>query len=80
MKSFETIVNENDIQYNPYKKSKNTQVRYLLHKLENDTRVDKKLYDYLYDTLQEEKKLSSKIPTKNIIKQEGGEILNTNKI
>ena len=38
------------------------------------------MYDYFYDTLQEEKKLSLKIPTKNIIKQEGGEILNTNKI
>ena len=38
------------------------------------------MYDYFYDTLEEEKKLSSKIPTKNTIKQEGGEISNTNKI
>ena len=38
------------------------------------------MYDYFYHTLQEEKKLSLKIPTRNIIKQEGGEILNTNKI
>ena len=32
LKSFETIFNENDIPYNPYKKSKETQVRYLLDK------------------------------------------------
>ena len=38
------------------------------------------MYDYFYDTLQEEKKLSLRIPTKNIIKQDGGKILNTNKI
>ena len=38
--------------YNPYKKSKKIQVRYLLNKLENDTRVDKKLYNYLHDTLK----------------------------
>ena len=54
-KSIETIFNENDIPYNPYKKSKEAQLRYLLHKLENDTRVDKKLYKYLYDTLKEKR-------------------------
>ena len=41
LKSFETIFNANDIPYNPHKKTKETQVRYLLHKLENDTWVDK---------------------------------------
>ena len=35
LKSFKTIFNENNISCNPYKKSKETQVRYLLNKLEN---------------------------------------------
>ena len=56
LKSFETIFNENNISYNPYKKSKKTQVRILLNKLENDTRVDKKLYNYFHDTLKEKRK------------------------
>ena len=81
LKSFERVFNENEILYNPYKKSKETQVRYLLNKLENDTRVDKNLYNYFHDTLKDNKKLSLKIPTKNIITQEGeGLLLNTNKI
>ena len=62
------------------KKSKKTQVSYLLDKLENDTRVDKKLYNYFYNTLKEKKKLSLKIPTRYIITQEGNGLLNTNKI
>ena len=33
LKSFETIFNENNITYKPYKKSKETQVQYLLNKL-----------------------------------------------
>ena len=79
-KSFETISNENNISYNPYKKSRKTQVRYLLNKLENDIRVDKKLYNYFHDTLKEKKKLSLKIQTRNIGIQEGEGLLNTNKI
>ena len=71
LKSFEKIFNENDILYNPYTKSKETQVRFLLHKLENDTRVDKNLYNYFHDTLKDNKKFSLKISTKNIITQEG---------
>ena len=51
-----------------------------LNKLENDTRVDKKLYNYFYDTLKEKKKLSLKIPTRNIGIQEGEGLLNTNKV
>ena len=50
LESFERVFNENEILYNPYKKSKETQVRYLLNKLENDTRVDKNLYNYFHDT------------------------------
>ena len=46
LKSFETIFKENNIEYNPYIKSENIQVQYLLDKLENDTRVDKKIYNY----------------------------------
>ena len=53
LKSFENIFNENDISYRPFKKTKETQVSYLLNKLENDTRVNKKLYNYFYDTLKE---------------------------
>ena len=79
LKSFEIIFKENNISYNPYKKRK-TQVRYLLNKLENETRVDKKLYNYFYDTLKEKKKLSLKIPTRNIGIQEGEGLLNTNKV
>ena len=78
LKLFETIFNENGISYKPFKKSKETQV--LLNKLENDTRVDKKLYYHFHDTLKEKKKLSLKIPTKNILTQEGEGLLNSNKI
>ena len=53
LESLERVFNENDILYNPYTKSKETQVIYLLHKLENDTRVDKNLYDYFYNTLKD---------------------------
>ena len=42
--------------------------------------MDKKLYDYFYNTLKEKKKLSLKIPTSNIITQKGNGLLNTNKI
>ena len=80
LKSFETIFNENDISYKPYKKSKETQVQYLLNKLEDDTRINKKLYNYFYDALKNRRKLSLKIPTKNIITQDGEGLLNTNKI
>ena len=55
-----------------------TQVRYLLSKLENDTRVDKELYNYFHNTLKEKKKLSLKIQTRNIGIQEGEGLLNTN--
>ena len=37
LKSFETIFNENNITYKPYKRSKKIQIQYLLNKLENDT-------------------------------------------
>ena len=80
LKSFETVFNENDISYNPYKKSKEVQVRYLLNKLKYDSRVDKKLYEYFYDTLKDNKKLSLKIPTKNIIVQNGEGLLNAKKV
>ena len=80
LKSFEAIFNKNDISYNPYKKTKETQVSYLLNKLENDTRVNKKLYNYFYDTLKEKKKLSLRIPTRNKITQDGEGLFNTNKI
>ena len=81
LKSFETIFNENNIAYKPYKKSRKTQVQYLLNKLENDTRVDKKLNKHFYNTLKNKKKLSLKIPTTSIIDQRDGEgLLNTNKV
>ena len=80
LKSFEKIFNEYDIKYNPYKKSKNTQVQYLLNKLENNDKIDENLYDYFYDTLKEKQKLSLKMQTRNIIAQEGDGLLNTNKI
>ena len=81
LKSFETIFNENNISHKPYKKSRKTQVQYLLNKLENDTRVDKKLYNHFYNTLKNKKKLSLKIPTTSIIdQQDGNGLFNTNKI
>ena len=80
LKSFETIFNENNITYKPYKKSRKIQVQYLLNKLENHDKVDEKLYNYFYNTLKNKKKLSLKVPTKNIIdKQDGEGLLNTNK-
>ena len=42
--------------------------------------MNKKLYNYFYDTLKEKKKLSLKIPTENIVTQEGEGLLNTNKV
>ena len=81
IKSFETVFNENNITYKPYKKSVQTQIQYLLNKLENHDNVDKNLYNYFYNTLKDKKKLSFKIPTKNIINHQNGEgLLNTNKI
>ena len=81
IKSFETIFNENNISYKPYKKSGQTQIQYLLNKLENHDNVDKKLYNYFYNTLKNKKKLSLKISTNNIIDHQNGEgLLNTNKI
>ena len=81
IKSFETVFNENNIIYKPYKKSKNTQIQYLLNKLENHDKVDEKLYNYFYNTLRDKKKLSLKIPIKDISDQQYGEgLLNTNKI
>ena len=81
LRSFETIFNEKNISYKPYKRSKQSQIQYLLNKLENDTRVDKDLYKYFYNTLKNKKKLSLKIPTKNIIDHQDGEgLLNINKI
>ena len=80
IKSFETIFNENNISYKPYKQSRQTQIQYLLNKLENDTRVDKDIYNYFYNTLRDKKKLSLKISTKNIIDRQNGDgLLNINK-
>ena len=81
IQSFETIFKENNISYKPYKKSETIQINYLLDKLENHDNVDKKLYNYFYDTLKDKKKLSLKIPTNKIISnQDGKGLLNTNKI
>ena len=81
LKSFETIFNENNITYKPYKKSKTTQIQYLLNKLENHDKVDKKLCNHFHNTLKDKKKLSLKIPIKNIIDYQSGEgLLNINKI
>ena len=55
-------------------------LKYLLNKLENDTRVNKELYNHFYNTLKNKKKLSLKIPTKNIITKQGEGLLNTDKI
>ena len=81
IKSFETIFNENNITYKPYKKSETTQINYLLDKLENHDNVDKKLYNYFYDSLKDKKKLSLKIPINKIISnQDGKGLFKTNKI
>ena len=81
LRSFETIFNEKNISYKPYKKSGQTQIQCLLNKLENHDNVDEDLYNYFYNTLKNKKKLSLKIPTNNIIDQQSGEgLLNTNKV
>ena len=81
IKSFETVFNENNITYKPYK-SKYTQIQYLLNKLENHDRMDNDLYNYFYNTLKNKKKLSLKIPTINKIipNQDGSGLFKTNKI
>ena len=52
IKSFKTIFKEKDIEYKPNKRSRKTQVQYLLNKLENHDEVDKDLYDYFYNALK----------------------------
>ena len=80
LKSFETIFKENDIEYKPYK-SKNTQIKYLLDKLDNHDKVDKNLYNYFYNTLRDKKKLTHRIPINKIISnQDGNGLFKTNKI
>ena len=78
--SFEKIFNKYNIKYTPYKKSKNTQVQYLLNKLENNDKIDENLYNYFHKTLKEKQKIFLKISTKNIIVQEGDGLFNNNKI
>ena len=81
LKSFVTVFNENDIPYKPHKRSKEIQIQYLLKKLENKTKVDRKLYNYFFNTLKNRNKLSFNIPIKNIIDRQSGEgLLNTNKV
>ena len=81
LKSFETIFKEHDIEYKLYSKTKFHNIRYLLDKLEYDDRIDANLFNHFKNNLSERKKLSLKIPTKNIIdKQDGEGLLNTNKV
>ena len=81
MKSFKTIFKENDIEYKPHKNSETTQIKHLLNKLEKHDKVDRKLYNYFKDTLSVQKKLTHKIPFKNIIDQQSGKgLFKTNKI
>ena len=58
IKSFETVFNENNITYKPYK-SKYTQIKYLLNKLENHDRINKDLFNYFKTNLSEQKKIDS---------------------
>ena len=79
--SFKNIFEDYKISYNPKKiKSGKIQVKYLLNKLKDNVKVDRELYNYFNDNLKEKNKLSIKLPTKNIITQEGEGLLNTNKI
>ena len=80
IKSFETIFKENDIEYKPYSKSEFHKIEYLLDKLEYDDRIDKNLYNYLHETLKDKKKLTHKIPIKNILNQDGNGLFKTNKV
>ena len=80
IKSFETVFNENNITYKPYK-SKYTQIKYLLNKLENHDRINKDLFNYFKTNLSEQKKLTHKIPINKIISnQDGNGLFKTNKI
>ena len=80
LNAFEKIFNKYDIKYTPYKNSRNTQVQYLSNKLENNDKINKNSYNYFYNNIRDNKKLSLKIPTKNIITQDGEGLLNTNKV
>ena len=81
--SFKTIYKENIISYKPYSKSKSKyrKIKYLLDNLENNDGIDKNLINYFKDNLFKQKKLTHKIPIKNIVdKQDGEGLLNTNKV
>ena len=79
IKSFKTIFKENNIIYKPYKKSGTTQIKLLLNKFKKIE--DKNLYNYFKDTLSDQKKLTHKIPFKNIIDQQDGKgLFKTNKV
>ena len=80
IKSFETIFKENDIEYKPYSISEFHKIEYLLDKLKYDDRIDKNLYIYFYNTLRDKKKLTHKIPIKNILNQDGNGLFKTNKV
>ena len=81
LKSFATAFNENNIAYTPLKGSRIIQIQYLLDKLENNIQVDRRLYNHFHNALKNKKKLSFKVPIKNIIElQEGKRLLNTYKI
>ena len=80
IKSFETIFKENDIEYKPYSISEFHKIENLLDKLEYDDRIDKNLYNYFYNTLRDKKKLTHKIPIKNILNQDGNGLFKTNKV
>ena len=55
IQSFEAVFKGNDIEYNPYSKSKFHKIEYLLDKLEYHDRIDKNLFNYFKNNLSEQK-------------------------
>ena len=60
--SFQKVFQDYDVVYNPYKKSKNIYVKYLLDKLYNNDSVPKELYNHFNNSLTNLKSKNKKIP------------------
>ena len=77
LSSFNKVFKDNKVVYNPYKKTKNISVEYLLNKLYNNDKVPKELFSHFNSSLTNLRKKSRKIPVEYmdngqvIIKGEG---------
>ena len=90
--SFQKVIQDYNVTYTPYKKSKNIYVKYLLDKLYNNDSVPKELYNHFDNSLINLKFKKNKIPVNynvddgqmllndEITKQLTGQSINNNNI